>query len=59
MAITAVVALGRAGVWRIKNIDLQSPDSYVFDKVNKVPVLQPEEDGDYILIEFTAGKECN
>ena len=45
----AVVAQGRLGVWHLKNMDLRLPDSDVVSKVNSVPLLQPEEDGDYTI----------
>ena len=49
MAVTAVVPQGRLGVWQLKNMDLRLPDSDVVSKVNSVPLLQPEEDGDYTI----------
>ena len=53
VAITAVVAHGCVGVWRVKNYNFHTPDSEVIENV------QPEEDGDFTLIEFGVGKYCN
>ena len=56
MAITAVVALGREGVWRLKHLDFQLSDLEVKARIkHDVFALQPEEDSEYALIEFKAG----
>ena len=53
MAITAVVALGREGVWRL---DFQLSDLEVKARIKRdLFALQPEEDSEYALIEFKAG----
>ena len=57
MVITAVVALGREGVWRLQHVDFTLSDMEVKEKIQSAHlILQPEEYGEYALIELTAGK---
>lgn len=56
LVVTAVVALGREGVWRLQHVDFTLSDTEVKEKIQSFHyILQPEEDGEYALIELKAG----
>ena len=56
LVVTAVVALGREGVWRLQHVDFTLSDTEVKEKIQSVHhILQPEENGEYALIELKAG----
>ena len=54
---TSVMALGREGVWRLKNLDFKSSDDDVKTHIDDPFLLQPEEAGEYALMELQIGMQ--
>jgi len=52
---TSVIALGREGVWRLKNLDFASSDEDVRAHIDNPFLQQPEESDEYALIELQIG----